>query len=181
MPRAVQRAVRHADYEAIVSASIIRVVFFVVYAVLVWYLAARWRRQWRGLLAAIGGVAGVAFVAFLHWRLSEWTDRGIYLEVLQVLLYPYGIVVGAVALFIAALPRSPRSAHCAHCGYDLHGLTAYGPQGLICPECGRRVRGSGVPIPPDASPANEPPQHAEEQRPQGHDADERPPQEREIP
>ena len=172
------------DLGTIVEASIIRVVFFVVYAVLVWYLAARWRRQWLGLLVAIGGVAGVAFVAFLHWRLSEWTNRGIYIEVLQVLLYPYGVVVGAVALFIAALPRSPRMARCAYCGYDLHGLSAVGPSGLICPECGRRVRGSGVPIPPelrDASPADESPHHAQQQRPQGHDADERPSQQREVP
>lgn len=153
-------------------------VFFVIYVVLVWWLAARWRRQWRGLLVAVGSVAGVAFVSFLHWRLSEWTNRGIYIEVLQVLLYPYGIVVGAVALFLTMLPRSRDRRRCPNCGYDLRGLAAIGPQGLICPECGRRVRGSGVPLPPELTEAlspRQPPDHPEQQRPQGHDANQPPP------
>lgn len=135
-------------------------VFFVIYAVLVWWLATRWRRQWKGLAAAFGGVLGIALIAFVHWRLSEWTNRQIYLEVLQVLLYPYGVTVGAVALFLTALPRARPIRRCANCGYDLRGLPASTALGLICPECGRRMLGSSR---PEDSPARQTPDHSGQQ------------------
>ena len=128
---------------------------FVLYAVLVWYAAARWRRQWGSYLAIAAGLAGLVLVAYLHYRLSVWTHGRIYLPILRVLLYPYTLLVVAVGLFIAALPRRPLAwDHCPGCLYDLRGLDA---PVEVCPECGmneelarfiegRRFR--GFPAPP---------------------------------
>ncbi len=104
----------------------------IAYAVLVWYGALRWRRNWRGVIAVVLGVLGVVVVGFLHYKLNEWTHGRVYLRVLQVLLYPYGVLVAAVGFFIAALPRVYAGAQCRSCGYDLRGLET---DERVCPEC----------------------------------------------
>lgn len=106
---------------------------FVVYAVLVWWAAYHWRRRWRGYGASVAGVMGLVFLAFLHWKLSEWTHGRIYLPVLQVLLYPYTLLVGAGGVFMASMPKM-LPFRCASCGYDLEGLEG---EIAACPECGR--------------------------------------------
>jgi hypothetical protein len=107
---------------------------FVVYAVAVWYAAARWRRRWESFAWIAAGFAGLVFVAYAHWRLNIWTHGNIYLPVLRVLLYPYTALVVGIGLFIAVLPRRVIPwAHCPGCLYDLRGLDAPVES---CPECG---------------------------------------------
>lgn len=106
---------------------------FVIYIVLVWYLAYRYRRRWVGFGVVAGGFAGLVFLGYLHWMMSEWTHGRIYLPVLQVLLYPYTLLVGAGGVFMVSMPKM-LPFRCASCGYDLEGL-----EGALtnCPECGR--------------------------------------------
>lgn len=106
---------------------------FVIYIVLVWYLAYRYRRRWVGFGAVAGGFGGLVLLGYLHWRMSEWTHGRIYLPVLQVLLYPYTLLVGAGGVFMVSMPKM-LPFRCASCGYDLEGL-----EGAMtnCPECGR--------------------------------------------
>lgn len=110
--------------------------FFVGYALLVWYFAAKHRREWLGLGWVAIGVAGLVGLNVLHYKLGKWTaardpdGQGIQLPVLQSIMYPYTGLVAMVGLFIVAMPRTYR-AGCFRCGYDLTGLHAD-----RCPECG---------------------------------------------
>lgn len=106
---------------------------FVIYAALVWWAGYRWRRRWLGFGSVILGFLGLVGLAVLHWRLSELTHGRIYLPVLQVLLYPYTLMVAAGGFFMAAMPKM-LPFRCASCGYDLEGLEG---DLAICPECGR--------------------------------------------
>lgn len=108
----------------------------VIYGVMVWYMAMRWRRNWRGFLAVFIGVSVLLSIqVVLHgyertrrpWPLSE-------LGLLFSLLYPYTALVGGVGVYIATLPRAARSHECKRCRYDMSGLA---PDGLVCPECGQ--------------------------------------------
>lgn len=122
---------------------------FAIYAVAVWFAAARWRRTWLSFAAVLAGGLGLVAVAYLHYRLNIWTHGRIYLRVLQVMLYPYTAMVVGMGLYIACLPRAAgerAAVHCPACHYDLAGLE---PEGLVCPECGmlyeyavaRQIRG----------------------------------------
>ena len=116
---------------------------FVVYAVLVWWLAFAWRGSWRAYVPAAVGLAGVVFVSWLHLRLNDWSGGTINIQGLQVLLYPYGVLVTAVGVFIAAIPVQVvgrRDGKCHACLYDLRGR---GPGQMVCPECGAKVLGPG--------------------------------------
>lgn len=114
---------------------------FMVYGVLVWWLTFRLRGSWRAFVPPVVGVLGVVAVGWMHLRLNEWSGGRIYLQVLQLLLYPYGVMVGAVGVFIAAIPMKAvgrRDRKCHACLYDLRGTKA-----AVCPECGERVLGPG--------------------------------------
>ncbi len=107
---------------------------FVVYAVGIWYAAARWRRRWQSFAWVTAGFFGCVFVAWLHTRLNIYTHGKIYLPILRSLLYPYTGLVVVVGLYIACLPRGNRfHGCCPWCKYDLTGL----PRPAKCPECGR--------------------------------------------
>lgn len=106
---------------------------FVIYAAIVWWAGYRWRRRWLGFAFVGLGLLGLVSLAILHWRLSEWTHGRIYLPVLQVLLYPYTVLVTAGGVFMAGMPKM-LPFRCATCGYDLEGLEG---DLSICPECGR--------------------------------------------
>lgn len=113
---------------------------FVIYALAIWWGAVRWRRRPAGFAVVVIGLIGLLLVAKLHLMLNEWTAGGIYLPVLQVLLYPYTGLVVLTGLFLASLPRvgpvAAQGVTCGSCHYDLTGLeNAEGE--LRCPECGR--------------------------------------------
>jgi hypothetical protein len=110
------------------------VFLFVIYAVVVWYFAIRYRRNWRAFAAVVAGVAGLSVLAYLHIRLSRWTHGRIFLPQLQVLLYPYTVLVGVVGFYAACLGHRYNPAACLGCGYDRTGLMRANP---VCPECGR--------------------------------------------
>lgn len=117
-----------------------RVIFPVVYLVLVWFLAVRWRRTWPGVAVV---VVAVALLVVLNQLLGGEAGSlgGKRASILLVLLWPYTILVGAGGAFMLALPRTVRGDyHCTRCHYDLAGLD---PAGLICPECGTPWRGKG--------------------------------------
>ena len=112
-------------------------IFFVGYALLVWWLAAKYRREAAAFAAIALGFGGLMGLNILHIKLGEWTDGDIYVPVLQSLMYPYTGCVTAVGGYIACLPQ--RSLHgCPWCGYDLVGL--WTPSGVRCPECGKLAK-----------------------------------------
>ncbi|MCC6659287.1 MAG: hypothetical protein IT437_00205 [Phycisphaerales bacterium] len=126
--------------------------FFTGYAVLVWFAAARFRRQWKAFAWVGAGIVGLIIVALLHIQLNVWTHGQIYLPVLQSILYPYTVVVAVMGLYLACLPRRVPEAHCTRCRYDLRGLER---EPELCPECGAsstrarpaRSRPAGAPHP----------------------------------
>ena len=97
-------------------------VFFPVYAVLVWYFALKWRRRWPSLAAVVLGLAGIVVIWMFHSWLNAQTDGRINVWCLRMLLAPYGALVTFVGLYLAVLPRSPIPDHCRLCEYDLRGL-----------------------------------------------------------
>lgn len=110
---------------------------FAGYAMVFWYLAARWRRRWPAVLAVLGAAAGLVVLNAGHWYLNLLSDGRIYLPVLRAVMYPYTLLVVGVAAYIALLPRRLRRAagECGGCGYSLDGLDPDLP-GTLCPECG---------------------------------------------
>jgi hypothetical protein len=111
------------------------VFLFVAYAMLVWYWALRFRRSWLGFACVVLGLVGVGLVGYAHWELNKWTNGRICLPVLQSLLYPYGVLVLIVGVFIASLPARYCGTQCRACGYDLTGLET---EHRACPECSTR-------------------------------------------
>jgi hypothetical protein len=111
---------------------------FVLYAVMSWYFAAKYRRMWRGGFSVIASLLGLILIGWLHIKLSQWTKGTVSLPMMQMLLYPYAIMVVAVGVFLIVLPRRiDQPGHCQMCGYDLEGLEIMpGRVWLVCPECG---------------------------------------------
>ena len=114
---------------------------FAAYAIAVWYAVAINRRNWRGFAWILIAALALVAVAYLHWLLNVWTEGRIYFRVLQVMLYPYSVVVVGISLYIACLPRRACAVECQHCRYDLAGIAE---DSALCPECGVRFQ-------PDAS------------------------------
>jgi hypothetical protein len=121
------------------------VILLAAYAVFVWYLAVRYRRQWRGFASVALGVVvllAISRPAIGEHALSSVLPGGLRIGYrhLLILLIPEAALVGLIGFFIASLPRNESSTACRGCGYDLGGLN---PLGLMCPECGREWRGVG--------------------------------------
>lgn len=109
---------------------------FVIYGVVVWWLAFRLRGSWRASIPPLLGLAGVMAAAWLHGRLNEWSGGQINLPALRVVLYPYGAFILIVGLYIAWLPAPAigrKDGRCHRCLYDLRGQPAGSSK---CPECG---------------------------------------------
>jgi hypothetical protein len=111
--------------------------FFVGYAMLVWYMAARYRRTVLAYGCALAGVALLVVLCYAHWLLGEYFPE-MMIQGMQILMYPYTLAVGGVAVFIASLPRRYPLGTCPACGYDLEGLTMRAADAAhpACPECG---------------------------------------------
>lgn len=105
---------------------------FVGYAVIVWYLAARYRRTLLAYACAMSGVVLLVTLGYAHWVVGRFHPE-LFIQGMQILLYPYTIVVGAVGVFIASMPRRAEPGCCPSCGYNLLGLES--PK-ATCPECG---------------------------------------------
>ncbi len=103
-----------------------------------WYFAARHRRTWRGAVSVALSLLGLMLIAWLHIKLNHWTRGTVSLPLMQMLLYPYAIMVVAVGAFLVTLPRRTfMPGHCVMCAYDLQGLEVMpGQSWLKCPECG---------------------------------------------
>lgn len=131
-------------------------ILFAVYALVVWYLALRWRRTIRGFVAVLLGTALSLALTKLVWLLTA--DRPTPASLpnpspIALLLVAESLLVLGGGLFIASLPRPPSGRHCRHCWYDLVGLDE-GP--LICPECGEKIPAFHLesrPAPPSNDPA----------------------------
>lgn len=116
-------------------------VFPIVYAVMTWYLAMRWRRRWLSFAAVACSVGllcalGMALRAGeLEWIGVEGSVAGtLRLHVIEAFLWPYTALVLSLGIFICCIRRTaPSEAHCPRCHYDLAALD---PEGLVCPECG---------------------------------------------
>lgn len=112
--------------------------FFPIYAMIIWAGAMYWRRKWPALAITAAGVlllliAGRLFIAYEH-LLPSGT------RLFHELLWPYTLFVGAMGFYIALLPRPAKGHECKRCRYDLRGLD---PHNLICPECGEEWCGIG--------------------------------------
>lgn len=109
--------------------------FFVGYAMLTWFGCAKHRRTTLGWGCVLIGVGGLATISYGHWIFGrvfpELMPQG-----LQILMYPYSVVVGAVAVFIASMPRPAPEGACSKCHYNLAGL---GYPVSKCPECGSKA------------------------------------------
>lgn len=105
---------------------------FVGYAVIVWYLTARYRRTLLAYACALSGVGLLMTLGYAHWVIGRFHPE-LFIQGMQILLYPYTIVVGAVGVFIASLPHRVEPGNCPRCGYNLLGLAT--PL-ANCPECG---------------------------------------------
>lgn len=110
---------------------------FVLYAAVVWYAAARWRRTWWSFAVVTGGL--LVIIGFI--LAQDWISLAIGFRLVGVmvngLLYPFAVLLGLVGYYIALIPRPPgegASVPCEHCGYDLVGME--NPAG-VCPECGQ--------------------------------------------
>ncbi len=110
----------------------------VIYSVLVWALAMRWRRRWPAFAVVTGGLIVLAGMYRVYMAWGEKLSPQ-YKHIL-ILYWPYVVLVGVVGFYIACLPRRAREHECQRCGYDLRGLN---PAGLSCPECGADWCGPG--------------------------------------
>jgi hypothetical protein len=142
---------------------------FGLYTVIVWWLAFRHRRRWRGILFVVLGSGGLFLLSQAVDRLFP-TPEGRGSPILQVLLIPYEILLFIGGLYIVWLPRRHSVMTCEACGYDMRGLD----DGARCPECGRDDAAVRPPGPRRASPADEPEDDAERKDPGGNPEDEKP-------
>lgn len=105
---------------------------FVGYAVVAWVLTCKHRRTLLGFAIMLASVALLVAIGAAHRQLGVYNPN-LYIEGMQVLLYPYIVLVAAVGVFLVVLPHRPPD-HCVSCGYSLEGLAR---PVHICPECGR--------------------------------------------
>lgn len=109
--------------------------FFVGYALLVWIPAAMHRRRGLGFLIVLTGALGLVGISLAHFQLRHMNPSW-FIEGMQVMLYPYSVVVTVVGLYIALLPRTFEGC-CPSCAYSLVGLPV---SRRLCPECGEDLR-----------------------------------------
>ncbi|MEL6328884.1 MAG: hypothetical protein AAFR38_04425 [Planctomycetota bacterium] len=119
--------------------------FFTLYAVMVWWLAAKTRRTAKAFAPVLLGVGILLLINWIHYELYKLTNGELDLAVVRSMMYPYTALVAGVAVFIALLPKVAAPGRCGGCGYDLSGLPGEGTgERVVCPECGRGDRPDSV-------------------------------------
>ncbi|MFO0831897.1 MAG: hypothetical protein U0637_08635 [Phycisphaerales bacterium] len=118
------------------AVSFLTVLLFPAYAVLIWYLCVRFRRQVWGFVSLAFGLTFVATLATLQHRLRASFDLdGFVFTHLDFLLWVEFAAIGLVGIFLLCLPTHAAASPCRACGYELDGLEHDNP---MCPECGLR-------------------------------------------
>ncbi|MCC6284672.1 MAG: hypothetical protein IT439_05125 [Phycisphaerales bacterium] len=127
--------------------------FFTGFAVIVWMLAAFYRRRWQSFASILLAMLFMAGLIRFHSYMGEVTEGRIYTPVLRHVLIGYACFVGVTGLFLACIPRAFPRGCCQGCGYDLAGLHHL----RMCPECATSVRESLARAARRHGPTGEPP------------------------
>lgn len=109
-------------------------VLFPTFAILIWWPTAVYRRRWQSFAIVFAGVTLLALLGAFHAYLGSVTNYTLFVPVFQSIWIPYAVLVGAIGLLIAIMPRRYSGAVCESCGYPDDGLQAV----MRCPECGRK-------------------------------------------
>lgn len=105
-------------------------IVFAIYALLVWWLAARWRRTWTGVTAVVAGTGLAALTAWLVPTTILPVD-------MRLLVFAEAGAILAVGAFILALPVRRRETACVKCaGALVPGPGTGGAKWPICAACG---------------------------------------------
>lgn len=118
-----------------------------LYTIVVWYLAARWRRTRAGAALLVLSLVPVtaALVATARYAgegpVSNFLGLSVtgYGRVMAIVTIMYGVLLQAIGWFIYSLPRARAAHQCPACGYDLRGTP-----GPACPECGSVPTAAGA-------------------------------------
>src|SRR5262245_59091878 len=109
-------------------------ILFPIYAVVIWYLCFRWRRQWIGWGCLVLGLAGVGLLGWVHRTLNTaFFGEDVNPLLFQILLVAEAALVLVMGGFSVTLPIEVAEVPCRRCHYDLAGLEDDNP---TCPECG---------------------------------------------
>lgn len=123
------------------TTSIPTMLLFPLYAIVIWLLAAHWRRTWKAFAAVFLGTFILLLIEYTLFRVADLKFDLVQPKQALGLLIPFTFLVFFVGLFIACQKRPvPSPIHCTTCHYDLSGLN---PISLRCPECGTPWRGVG--------------------------------------
>jgi hypothetical protein len=130
-------------------------VFFpLFYAIAVWAICIRYRRQWPAFIAPIISIGPVALLTYLELALLDLLDAGGE-PVIYIFSGAFSLLMLGVGLLIAIQPREVIENPCPSCNYEMEGV-----EGDICPECGadvtaerpRRTRQIGRDVPQGSAP-----------------------------
>lgn len=106
---------------------------FPLYAALVWYCCARWRREFLGFAAYVAGVACIVLLVYVDVRLMRLVFNTGASPTFLLLLWAEAGIIALIGGFVVLSPKERVARPCRGCGYELEGLDDPNPR---CPECG---------------------------------------------
>ncbi len=107
-------------------------VFLLAYAVLIWFIAVRFRRSWPAFVAPVVSLIPIFILTWMsveHWGREPGEPPATWI---YIPAGAYAALIVFVSYFIACIPRTRNESTCDFCAYDLAGLPTE-----RCPECGR--------------------------------------------
>lgn len=123
------------DSHGIANPELSRVILLPVYAILIWFVIAFFRRRWQAfVILALSGfpVLLLTHLCIQYIPLPSGEPKPSWLYGISGAYAMLILVIG----FVIAVQHHTRTVHDCHaCGYDLTGTTS-----RVCPECGERVR-----------------------------------------